>query len=75
LGNSDWASGGPSFWQPQYDESRMMFSRVNNNCEAIIKVAVGHISSPKTTIDTVIGTKFTSFLFLLFSIPADIVLH
>jgi len=40
----------------------MMFGAVNNNCEAIIKVAVGRIGSPKITVDTVIDTGFTSFL-------------
>ena len=28
----------------------MMFGRVNHNCEAIIKVAVGRIGSPKISV-------------------------
>jgi clan AA aspartic protease len=46
----------------------MMFGVVNNSCEAIIKVAVGRIGSPKITIDAVIDTGFTSFLSLPLSI-------
>jgi predicted aspartyl protease len=42
----------------------MMFGVVNDNCEALIKVAVGRIGSPKITIDAVIDTGFTSFLSL-----------
>ena len=34
----------------------MMFGFVNNNCEAIIKVAVGRIGSPKIALDAVIDT-------------------
>ena len=50
----------------------MMFGRVNNNCEAIIKVAVGSIGSPKITVDAVIDTGFTGFLSLPFSIITDL---
>jgi clan AA aspartic protease len=42
----------------------MMFGRVNDNCEAIIKIAVGRIGSPKIAVDAVIDTGFTSFLSL-----------
>jgi clan AA aspartic protease len=42
----------------------MMFGVVNHNCEAIIKVAVGRIGSPKIPINAVIDTGFTSFLSL-----------
>ena len=49
----------------------MMFGSVNNNCEAIIKVAVGRIGSPKITIDAVIDTGFTSFL----SLPLSVILN
>lgn len=42
----------------------MMFGVVNHNCEAIVKVAVGRIGSPKITVDAVIDTGFTSFLSL-----------
>jgi len=49
-----------------------MFGTVNNNCEAIIKVAVGRIGSPKITVDAVIDTGFTSFLSLPLSIITDL---
>jgi clan AA aspartic protease len=50
----------------------MMFGVVNNNCEAIIKVAVGRIDSPKTAIDAVIDTGFTGFLSLPHSVITDL---
>ena len=50
----------------------MMFGVVNNNCEAIVKVAVGRIDSPKIAVDAVIDTGFTSFLSLPLSIILDL---
>lgn len=50
----------------------MMFGRVNDNCEAIIKVAVGRIDSPKIAVDAVIDTGFTSFLSLPLSIITEL---
>jgi clan AA aspartic protease len=50
----------------------MMFGSVNNSCEAIIKVAVGRIGSPKITVDAVIDTGFTSFLSLPLSVILDL---
>jgi len=50
----------------------MMFGTVNNHCEAIIKVAVGRIGSPKVTVDAVIDTGFTSFLSLPLAIITDL---
>jgi clan AA aspartic protease len=50
----------------------MMFGIVNNNCEAIIKVVVGRIGSPKISIDAVIDTGFTSFLSLPIAIIQDL---
>jgi predicted aspartyl protease len=50
----------------------MMFGVINNNYEAIIKIAVGRIGSPKITIDAVIDTGFTSFLSLPLSIITEL---
>jgi clan AA aspartic protease len=50
----------------------MMFGVVNDNCEAIIKVAVGRIDSPKIAVDAVIDTGFTSFLSLPLSIITEL---
>jgi predicted aspartyl protease len=50
----------------------MMFGVVNNNCEAIIKVAVGPIGSPKIALDAIIDTGFTSFLSLPLAVITDI---
>ncbi len=47
----------------------MMFGVVNDSCEAIIKVAVGHGNLPKIMVDAVIDTGFTSFL----SLPSSII--
>jgi clan AA aspartic protease len=50
----------------------MMYGRVNNNCEAIIKIAVGRVGSPKIAVDAVIDTGFTSFLSLPLSTITDL---
>ncbi len=50
----------------------MMFGVVSNNCEAIIKVAVGRIDSPKIIVDAVIDTGFTSFLSLPLSVITNL---
>ncbi len=42
----------------------MMQGFVNQNCEAIIKVAVGYASKRKQMINAVIDTSFTGFLSL-----------
>ena len=42
----------------------MMLGVVNEHCEAIIKIAVGRIGSPKITVDAVIDTGFTGFICL-----------
>jgi clan AA aspartic protease len=50
----------------------MMFGAVNSNFEAIIKVAVGCVGSPKITVDAVIDTGFTGFLSLPLSVITDL---
>jgi clan AA aspartic protease len=50
----------------------MMFGAVNDHCEAIIKVAVGRIDSPKIAVDAAIDTGFTSFLSLPLSIITEL---
>lgn len=46
----------------------MMQGFVNQSCEAIIRVAVGHANSPKQMVEAVIDTGFTGFLSLPLSI-------
>lgn len=46
----------------------MMQGFVNQNCEAIISVAVGYDNFPKQMIATVIDTGFTGYLSLPISI-------
>ena len=48
-----------------------MFGVVNNNCEAILKVAVGRIGSPKIALHAIVDTGFTSFLSLPPSVITD----
>jgi clan AA aspartic protease len=50
----------------------MMFGTVSHDCEAIIKVAVGRIGSPKIAVDALIDTGFTSFLSLPLSIITEL---
>jgi clan AA aspartic protease len=42
----------------------MMQGFVNQNCEAIIRIAVGHASSSKIMVEAVVDTGFTGFLTL-----------
>jgi clan AA aspartic protease len=46
----------------------MMQGFVNQNCEAIIRVAVGSANSPKQMVEALIDTGFTGFLSLPLSI-------
>ena len=50
----------------------MIFGVVNNNCEAIIKVAVGGADSPKIAVDAVLDTGFTGFLSLPLSVITEL---
>jgi hypothetical protein len=43
LGDSEWTQSSLPFWQSQPEEACMIFGVVNNNCEAIIIVAVAPI--------------------------------
>lgn len=42
----------------------MMQGFVNQNCEAMIRIAVGHADNPKQMVEAVIDTGFTGFLSL-----------
>jgi clan AA aspartic protease len=42
----------------------MMNGFVNQSCEALIRVAVGHTDSPKQIVEALIDTGFTGFLSL-----------
>ncbi len=42
----------------------MMHGFVNQSCEAMIRVAVGHADAPKQMVEAVIDTGFTGFLSL-----------
>ena len=42
----------------------MMYGFVNQRCEAVIRIAVGHANNPKQMVETVIDTGFTGFLSL-----------
>jgi predicted aspartyl protease len=50
----------------------MIFGVVNNNCEAIVKVAVGGVDSTKIAVDAVIDTGFTGFLSLPLSVITEL---
>ena len=50
----------------------MMQGFVNQNCEAIIRLAVGHANSPKQMVEALIDTGFTGFLSLPLSIITDL---
>ena len=42
----------------------MMHGFVNQRCEAILRIAVGHADAPKQVVEAVIDTGFTGFLSL-----------
>ena len=50
----------------------MMQGFVNQNCEAIIRVAVGHANSLKQMVEAVIDTGFTGFLSLPIATITDL---
>ncbi len=45
---------------------------VNQNCEAIIRVAVGHANSPKQMVEAIIDKGFTGFLSLPIATITDL---
>jgi predicted aspartyl protease len=46
----------------------MMQGFVNQNCEAIVRIAIGHDNNPKIIVETLIDTGFTGFISLPLSI-------
>jgi clan AA aspartic protease len=50
----------------------MMQGIVDQNCEAIIRLAIGNAGSQKKMVDAVIDTGFTGFLTLPFSVLTDL---
>jgi predicted aspartyl protease len=40
----------------------MIYGFVNQRCEAVIRIAIGHANNPKQMFETVIDTGFTGFL-------------
>ncbi len=42
----------------------MMHGFVNQRCEALLRIAVGHANAPKQIVEAVIDTGFTGFLSL-----------
>lgn len=43
----------------------MMHGFVNQRCEALLRIAVGHANTPKQIVEAVIDIGFTGFLSLL----------
>jgi clan AA aspartic protease len=50
----------------------MMQGIVDQNCEAIIRLAIGNADSQRQMVDAVIDTGFTGFLTLPFSVLTDL---
>jgi clan AA aspartic protease len=50
----------------------MMQGIVDQNCEAIIRLAIGNADSQRKMVDAVIDTGFTGFLTLPFSVLTDL---
>ncbi|WP_264327625.1 hypothetical protein [Romeriopsis navalis] len=50
----------------------MMQGYVNQNCEAMMRLAIGHAENPKRLVEAVIDTGFTGFVSLPSAVIADL---
>jgi predicted aspartyl protease len=69
LGDSDRASHGVSSWFAKPEKVNMMQGWVNQNCEAMLPIIVGHGNAPKQMVEALIDTGFSGLL----SLPSSMI--